>query len=235
MKKPGFWTLHTRDYAGRKQFASITVAMKTGGIVLCGGQSRRMGGPKAWLPFGPEFLLTRVARLVGEAVRPVVVVAAPDQSVPALPPEVAVVRDEQKGRGPLQGLAAGLNALRGRVDAAFVASCDLPLLGPALIQRLMELLGDHAACVPFVDSHLHPLAATYHVEVADAVQRLLAANRLRASALIEIISARIVQPHELTDLDPQLLSLRNVNTPDDYEAALRLLTPSPNPTAPTST
>src|SRR5690349_12623666 len=95
-----------------------------GGIVLCGGQSKRMGRPKAWLPFAGELMLPRVVRLLGEAVSPVVVVAAPDQDVPPLPPEVAVVRDEEKGRGPLQGLAAGLNALRGRVEAAYLSSCD---------------------------------------------------------------------------------------------------------------
>ena len=42
--------------------------MDLGAIVLCGGRSRRMGGPKAWLPFGPERLLQRVVRLAGKAV-----------------------------------------------------------------------------------------------------------------------------------------------------------------------
>src|SRR2546423_13915019 len=90
-----------------------SVAMRAGGIVLCGGQSKRMGRPKAWLPFAGELMLPRVVRLLEEAVRPIVVVAAPDQEVPPLPPHVAIVRDEEKGRGPLQGLAAGLAALRG--------------------------------------------------------------------------------------------------------------------------
>src|SRR4051794_21124741 len=102
--------------------------ISTGGIVLCGGQSQRMGRPKAWLPFAGELLLPRVVRLVREAVAPVVVVAAADQELPPLPDEVQVVRDEQKGRGPLQGLAAGLASLAGRVEAAYVSSCDVPFL-----------------------------------------------------------------------------------------------------------
>ena len=57
--------------------------MNIGGVILCGGESRRMGRPKAWLPFGPETLLQRVVRLIGEVVNPLVVVAAPDQDVPA--------------------------------------------------------------------------------------------------------------------------------------------------------
>src|SRR5437764_7598096 len=100
--------------------------MRVGGIILCGGQSKRMGRPKAWLPFGGELMLPRVVRLLGEAVAPVVVVAAPGQDVPPLPAGVRVVRDEREARGPLQGLAAGLDALQGVADAAYVSSCDVP-------------------------------------------------------------------------------------------------------------
>src|SRR6185312_15898389 len=97
--------------------------MSLGGIILCGGQSRRMGRPKAWLPFGGEVMLPRVVRLLGEVVAPVAVVAAPGQDLPPLPAGVDVVRDEEEGRGPLQGLAAGLAALAGRADAAYLSSC----------------------------------------------------------------------------------------------------------------
>jgi molybdopterin-guanine dinucleotide biosynthesis protein A len=96
------------------------------GVVLCGGQSSRMGRPKAWLPFGDEWMLPRVVRLLGEAAAPLVVVAAPGQDVPPLPSGVTLVRDPEQGRGPLQGLVAGLAALRGRADAAYLSSCDVP-------------------------------------------------------------------------------------------------------------
>ena len=75
---------------------------RVGGVVLCGGQSSRMGRPKAWLPFGDELMLPRVVRLLSDAVSPIVVVAAPEQVVPPLPADVQVVRDEEKGRGPLR-------------------------------------------------------------------------------------------------------------------------------------
>jgi molybdopterin-guanine dinucleotide biosynthesis protein A len=195
--------------------------MNVGGIVLCGGQSRRMGRPKAWLPFAGEIMLPRVVRLLGEVVAPIVVVAAPEQDVPPLPASVAVVRDEEKGRGPLQGLAAGLEALRGRTDAAYLSSCDVPFLRPALVRQLIELLGDHAICVPRVGEHHHPLAAVYRIDVADAVARLLAEDRLRPFFLFEAVPTRVVGPDELADADPTFQTLRNLNTPDDYEAALR--------------
>src|SRR5437870_10439706 len=153
--------------------------IRTAGVVLCGGQSSRMGWPKAWLPFAGELMLPRVVRLLGEVVQPLVVVAAPEQEVPPLPAGVDVVRDEERGRGPLQGLAAGLVALRGRADAAYLSSCDVPFLKPAFVRRLIGLLGDHSVCVPRVGDHHHPLAAVYRLEVAEVADRLLAEDRLR--------------------------------------------------------
>jgi len=197
--------------------------VNVGGIILCGGRSSRMGRPKAWLPFGEELMLPRVARLIGEAVAPLVVVAAPGQAVPPLPSEIAVVRDEQEGRGPLQGLKAGLEALRGWADAAFLSSCDVPFLKPAFVRRLAELLGDHAVCVPRVGDYHHPLAAVYRLEVVEVVGRLLAENRLRPFFLFEAVPTRVVGPDELRDADPTFESLRNLNTPEEYEAALRAI------------
>jgi molybdopterin-guanine dinucleotide biosynthesis protein A len=166
-------------------------------------------------------MLTRVVRLLGEVVSPVVVVAAPGQDVPALPPGVAVARDPERGRGPLQGLAAGLEALAGRAGAAYVSSCDVPFLKPAFVRRMIDLLGESQIAVPDVGGYRHPLAAVYRVEVLDVVKRLLAEDRLRPAFLFEQVPTRFVREEELAGVDPGLRTLRNLNTPEDYEAALR--------------
>jgi molybdopterin-guanine dinucleotide biosynthesis protein A len=180
-----------------------------------------MGRPKALLPFAGETMLARVVRLIGEAVEPIVVVAAPGQEVPQLPQHRAIVRDDEKGRGPLQGLSAGLHALRGQADAAYISSCDVPFLRPAFVRRLIDLLGDHAICVPRVGDYHHPLAAVYRLEVAEVVHRLLAENRLRPFFLFEAVRTRVVEASELADVDPTFQTLRNLNTPEDYDAALK--------------
>src|SRR5262249_30308151 len=146
-----------------QSLAETSMHLRIGGIVLCGGRGSRMGRPKAWLPFGDELILPRVVRLVGDVVRPVVVVAAPEQDVAPLPAVVARVRDAEEGRGPLQGLLAGLVALRGQADAAYLSSCDVPFLQPAFVRRLIELVGEHAVCVPRVGDYHHPLAALYRL------------------------------------------------------------------------
>jgi molybdopterin-guanine dinucleotide biosynthesis protein A len=166
-------------------------------------------------------MLTRVVGVLRDAIEPIVVVAAEAQDLPALPESVRIVRDELPGRGPLQGLAAGLAALEGHVAAAFVSSCDVPLLRATFVKRMIELLGDHQACVPKVGEFFHPLAAVYRIEVLARVRQLLAADRLRTTDLLDEVTTRIVTADELRDVDPKLESLRNLNTPADYEDALR--------------
>jgi molybdopterin-guanine dinucleotide biosynthesis protein A len=198
-----------------------------GGVVLCGGRSARMGSPKAWLDFGGERLLQRVVRRVAEVAAPVVVVAAPGQDVPPLPEAIAIVRDAVEGRGPLQGIAAGLEALADRAEAAFVSSTDAPFLHPALIRRLAALRGEaYDIAVPRAEGHHHPLCAVYGMNARAAIAALLAADRLRLSSLFDRVrtlvadEALLLADPELLAADPELRSLRNVNTPEEYAAAL---------------
>lgn len=194
--------------------------MATGGIVLCGGRSSRMGRPKAWLPVGGEPMLGRVVRVVAAAVDPVVVVAAAGQELPDLPGGVGIVRDAAEGNGPLQGLAAGLAALAGRTDAAFIVGCDAPFLTVAFVQRLVSLRGDADACVCAPSDFPHPLPGVYAVGVLDRVNDRLAAGALSLRGLLERVPTRLVRPSDLADIDPALDALRNVNTPEDYARAL---------------
>jgi molybdopterin-guanine dinucleotide biosynthesis protein A len=180
-----------------------------------------MGRPKAWLPFGDELLLPRIARILGDVVSPIVVVAAPGQDVPPLPSNVMVARDPEEGRGPLQGLAAGLTALNGVCDAVYFSSCDVPFLKSAFVRRMLDLLGGHDACVPRIDDYLQPLASVIRVRVAPIVERLLRDNRPRPAFLFDEVSTRIVRENELRDVDPAMMSLRNINTLAEYDAALR--------------
>tara|TARA_R110002072_G_scaffold173600_3_gene328462 strand:+ start:23733 stop:24353 length:621 start_codon:yes stop_codon:yes gene_type:complete len=194
-----------------------------GGIILCGGHSRRMGRPKFSLQFGDEVLLQRVCRLLAEVVSPIVVVAAEGQELPALPDEVLIIRDEYDSLGPLAGIATGLDALPKEVDAAFVTSCDAPLLRPEFVRRLIELLGDHDVAAPTDGQYDHVLAAVYRTKLADHARRLLAEERRRPLFLVDETDSLRVHVDELRGVDPNLDSLRNMNTPEDYNDILQLV------------
>ena len=202
----------------------------TGGVVLCGGRSSRMGRPKVWLPVGGETMLGRVVRVVGGAVGPVVVVAAPGQDVPELPAGVRVVRDDVDGRGPLGGLAAGLAALRGECDRVYLSACDVPMLRAGFVRRVVETSRDCEGAgdtdsapsrsrlvVPRIAGRLHALAAVYSLDLLPVVLAQLAAGDYRMTRLPELVPTWYLSEADFADVDPELESLRNVNTWREYE------------------
>ena len=196
--------------------------LRVGGIVLCGGHSRRMGRAKFSLPFGDEVLLQRICRILSEVVSPVVVVAAVGQELPELPPDVRVARDEYESQGPLAGIATGLSVLRGDVEAAFVTSCDAPLLQPEFVRRMIELLDNYDVAAPTDGQYDHVLAAVYRTSLEDTARQLLANERRRPLFLLKESNSLRVHVDELRCVDPELDSLRNINTPEDYAALLEL-------------
>jgi molybdenum cofactor guanylyltransferase len=205
------------------------------GVVLAGGRSTRMGRPKANLEWHGSTLLHRVAGIVCRAVGgPVVVVRAPDQELPELPPGVRVVEDAAEGRGPLQGLAAGLAAVAGEAELAYVSSTDVPLLHPAFVRAVVRAATRENVDValPVVHGFRHPLAAAYRTALVPEVEALIAEDRMRPAFLFERARVRelteddLLGDGELALADPELLSVLNLNEPDDYERARARAAPS---------
>jgi molybdopterin-guanine dinucleotide biosynthesis protein A len=166
-------------------------------------------------------MLQRVVRLLNTVVSPIVVVAAPGQELPELPAAVSITRDEREGRGPLEGLRSGLKALPANIEIAYVTSCDVPLLVPEFVLRMVDLLGDHDISVVEIDGFAHPLSAVYRRLTLPHIENLLSRDRLRPAFLFDTVRTRRVQRDELATVDPQLFTLRNLNTPEDYVNALK--------------
>jgi molybdopterin-guanine dinucleotide biosynthesis protein A len=132
---------------------------------------------------------------------------------------VIVTRDEREARGPLEGLRAGLKALPGDVEAAYVTSCDVPLLVPGFVLQMIDLARGYDIAVMEIDGFTHPLSAIYRRTTLPMVEDLLATDRLRPVFLFDAVKTRRVRPEEMT-ADPELRTLRNLNTREDYERAL---------------
>jgi molybdenum cofactor guanylyltransferase len=186
-----------------------------------------MGAAKAGLEWHGSTLLYRAAAVMARSVDgPVVVVAAPGQELPELPAGVAVAEDPVEGLGPMQGLAVGLAALEDRVETAFVCSTDLPFLHPAYIRRVVRALtGDVDVVLPVAGGYRQPLAAAYRTRIAGLVADLLAQGNQRPGMIFkhctvtQLDDAALMADSALAKYDPELESVVNVNTPEDYRAA----------------
>ena len=213
-------------------------------IVNAGGQSRRMGQPKALLPVPPDdtpLIVYVIRRLCALAGAPVVVVAneAAVTGLLVAQPGVYCVADRYPGTGTLGGIATGLHECAGW---GIVVACDLPFANPALFARLWEIAqeqqGDqqverfgkslHAgdrwdAVVPVVGGYEEPLHALYHGRCLPAIEARLARGERRVISFMPDVRTRTVDEAELRALDPELRSFTNANTPEEWQAVLRLL------------
>ncbi len=192
-----------------------------------------MGSPKAALEWHGSTLLRRVTAILARSLGgPVIVVSAPGQALPALGPGVEVVADEREGRGPMQGLEAGLAAIADSAAVAYVSSTDVPLLHPAFVRTVVRALdGSIDVVLPEVGGFRQPLAAAYRVTLLSIVRELIEADRLRPAFLFERCRVRplpaevLLQDPALARLDPALASVSNLNEPEDYRRAVALPAP----------
>jgi molybdopterin-guanine dinucleotide biosynthesis protein A len=177
-----------------------------------------MGRDKGALPFGDETLLERVVRLVSSRVDEVWLVAPEGHVLPEL--GLPVARDPAEGLGPLAGVVAGLRAVS--AERAFAISCDAPLLEPDLVSHLLALSRGYRAAIPFARGFYVPTAAVYAKSILPAAEALLARGELRPRRLAEEPGVRTVSEAEIAAVDPELRSLRDCDTPEEYRALLEL-------------
>jgi len=176
-----------------------------------------MGQDKAGLPFGPETMIVRVLRLVGEVAGDVVVTAAAGQSVPA---GCRVEWDRAADEGPLPGL---LNAATGLdTDYVFVVACDSPLLQPRVLALLASLVEGWDGAVPVVGGRRIPTCAIYRRSALLDARAAFGPPRHRSlQSYLSGLRIRDVEEATVRTVDPALLSVRPCNTPEEYREALR--------------
>ena len=192
------------------------------GVILAGGESRRMGRDKATLPFpgtagstAPITMVEHVVGVLGQRCEPVFVMAAQGQPLPAL--SVRVIRDELTGLGPLPATARGLRAAwEAGAQWAFISGVDMPLVDVELIDLLVSRAAETGAdvVIPW-DGRDHYLASVYRTDLVDQAEALVAAGQRAMRVLTGVADTqRIVLPAGTN-------ALVNVNTPADLRALAR--------------
>jgi molybdenum cofactor guanylyltransferase len=189
------------------------------GVILAGGESRRMGRDKLPLEVGDTTLLERVHGALACCCDEILIVGGRGHA-PAVSRRIP---DLRPGEGPLAGIEAGLLAARHR--AVFIAAGDVPFLTGDLVEYLLGLLsGDVPAVVPDFGDRSHPLCAAYGREVRPTVSAALDRGIRSVRELLRSLPGiRYVRKGELQRFgDPNLL-LMNINSPEDLGRARKAL------------
>ena len=201
-----------------KRFISVT------GFVLAGGASRRMGRDKVQLLLAGETLLARQVRLLSGVCRSVTVVG-PAQVFPQL--GARIIPDAIPGCGPLGGIFTGLH--RTRTEYNLILGCDLPFLTPRFLRFLAERALESRADVTLAqspDRKLQPLCAVWRRQTLSRLRLSLQAGKFKTGAFCQRATCRVLPWAELARarFTPRLFA--NLNSPGDYEAAVRAMGPA---------
>jgi molybdopterin-guanine dinucleotide biosynthesis protein A len=197
-------------------------------IVLAGGFSSRFGRDKGLVELGKKPLIRRVLETISPMVEERIVVvsskAHAENYVKVLGSGVNVLVDIMELHSPLVGALTGFKGTRG--DYAILLSTDTPFLSRDVISLLFDLCTGKSAVIPrWPNGYMEPLVAVYCAEpAAKASEDALTEGKLRMQCMVDKLrGVRYVSTMVLQQLDPELRTFFNVNTPLDLKKAEHML------------
>lgn len=183
------------------------------GIILAGGQSRRMGMPKGLFLINGKPMI----RYVFEAIKPfcnevLVVANTGDYDFLKLP----VFNDIIKGKGPLTGIYTGLHFSGS--SANLFMPCDMPFISAAVIEHLLENAENSEIVIPELKSKWFPLCGIYHKNIKGIFYQKLAENELSVKKVISSIGCLTVAFSSQFEQ-----SFKNINAPEEFYPNLKTM------------
>jgi len=177
------------------------------GVILAGGQSRRMGQDKARMQISRRTLFERALELLQHFCNSILIAGdRPDLARPGLP----ALPDIYPGSA-LGGLHTGLQAAA--TDWILVTPCDMPYPDPRIVARMLECRTGYDAVVPRTPAGYEPVFALYHKNCLPPMEALLRRNQFRIFDFYQRIRIRFLDPPELPAGWER--TLINLNTPED--------------------
>lgn len=197
--------------------------MKISVAVLAGGQSRRMGYDKAFLPVGGKPVIQRVLeRVVPLSGDVILVTNAPDKYAPYT--NCRITGDVYPGKGSLGGIYTALVAAC--YPHCLIVACDMPFLNTRLLKYLARLAStcDYDVVVPRISGRWETLHAVYSKRCLRPIERCLQQDQLRVCNLFESVRLCVVEQHHLERFDPLLRSFLNMNTLEEWQCLQQIAT-----------
>jgi len=186
-------------------------------FILAGGRSSRMGADKAFLELAGKPLIVRAVEVAREAVTEVKIVGDP-QKFAAFGP---VIEDVYRDRGPLGGIHAALTG--SATEWNLILAVDLPFVPTHFLKYLLMRAESSGATVtvPSVGGYFQPLCAVYSKAFLFYAEHALSAGKNKIDQLFREVTLCSVSEEDLTANGFDASIFRNLNTPEEWQAAKR--------------
>jgi FdhD protein len=181
-------------------------------VILAGGNSTRMKSNKALLPYSGELFIERIHRQLSALFPEVILVTNTPEYYSFLP--CRMVPDEFPGLGSLAGIHAGLK--HSKTEHIFVVACDMPYLNSELIRQMIAKTSGSDVVIPESDGGLEPLHAMYSKNCLPAMEDALKSGIRKIVDCFDWSKVSVLSKSEIAVVDPEFLSFRNINTPEEY-------------------
>ena len=189
------------------------------GIILAGGQARRMGGiNKALIEIGGRTIIERIASTLSRVLSNILIVTNDPDSFRFL--GLPMYRDAIPGSGSLGGLFTGLKVCG--TDYGFLVGCDMPFLRADIISFMIGKTDDCDVIVPATGDYLEPLHALVSQRCVPHIEALIRQEDFKILNLCHQVRVKVLPERDLLDFDPELNIFHNVNSPDDLVGANEL-------------
>ena len=191
-------------------------------LILAGGRSRRMGfKDKALIPIGDETILEHVIKSL-DGVVDEIIISMRDATQQELLNDYTqghdVVLDKLQDVGPLSGILEGFKAAKW--EYVFVAACDMPYINTDVVELLFKHAEEHDAAIPvWENENFEPMHAVYRTRpmAVETEKAILRNEKFVLAPVFKMQDLMFVKIDEIRELDPDLMTFFNVNTPDDME------------------
>lgn len=187
------------------------------GIILAGGKNSRMGVKKAFLNIGGTKIIDNIIYIFKKIFDEIIIVTNTPEDYEYC--KVKLVSDIIPGKGPLGGIYTGLNAAKN--EYCFVTACDMPFIDEILIQYIIGISG-YDIVVPLVHGKYEPLFALYSKKCISVLRQQLKEEELSLKEIFKRCIVKEIKEEELCKTKSELISFTNVNTPEEFENALRI-------------
>ena len=193
------------------------------GIVLAGGESRRLGRDKAVEVVGGQYLITRVIDRMREVCSDVLVVVSNVSRYPerTIPTDVETVLDKYPGKGCLGGIYSGLTS--SKMEFGLVVACDMPFLNLTLLKKIIDMGITSDICVPVLSNRPEPTHAMYSRNCLPYMKNQLDTDDLKITNFFSKVTVNYIDEDVVKTIDPDLLSFFNINYQSDLDRALSII------------